>query len=133
MLPANATLTEAASGLVFPATDLASILGGGPVIITEIPGTEYTLNGSEAGTVLNFTSMDAITVSVPSDLTVGFIVGTSISFVQGGSGAILFQGADDTVVINSFNDLNQTGGQFATAGLMKTAANTWLLAGNLTA
>jgi hypothetical protein len=129
MLPSNATLTEAASGLVFPATELGPLVGGTPVV--PISATDYSLNGSEAGQMLYFTSMTAITLVVPSDLTVDFPINTSIIVVQGGSGAILFSPADDTVTLNSFNDATQTGGQFSGASLVKTAANTWLLSGNL--
>jgi hypothetical protein len=91
------------------------------------------LNGSEAYEILYFTSMDAITLTIPPDADVNFDIATSISVVQGGSGAILFSAGDDTVTINSFNGLTQTAGQFATASILKTAAGTWLLTGALTA
>ena len=107
--------------------------GGGLPGISMIGATSYELNGTEGGSYLYFTSMDAITLTVPADIDVNLPVGTGIGIVQGGSGAVLISPADDTVTINSFNGLNQTAGSFATASLFKTAPDTWLLAGALTA
>ena len=103
---------------------------GDPAVVP-ISATEYTLNGTEGSSCLYFTSMDAITLTIPADADVDIPINTSILIVQAGSGAILFAGGSG-VVLNSFNGLNQTGGQFAGASLLKTAANTWYLSGLLT-
>jgi hypothetical protein len=116
-------------------TDIGDLLAPyppGAAVVTDVEETSYTLNGSEGSSYLNFTSADAITLTVPDDTVVDFPVGTGIGIIQGGSGAILVSPADGSVTINSFNSLNQTGGPFASAVLFKTAPGTWLLSGNLT-
>ena len=124
-------LEDQRTGYQFTPGQLQTFFSASPIVLTNIAATAYTLNGSEAGSFLNFTSMDAITLTIPPDSDeVDFNIGDSISIVQGGSGAILFA-AGAGVTINSFNGVSQTAGPFATAGITKTAPNTWLLAGSL--
>jgi hypothetical protein len=105
--------------------------GNGPVTVTDIDETSYTLDGGEAQTCLNFTSASAITLTIPPDTDVDFEIGDTILVIQAGTGAITFT-AGAGVTLNSFNGASVTGGQFAGAALLKTANDTWFLSGNLT-
>lgn len=111
---------------------MGTVRSVGDPMVVPIDATSYTLDGTEGSACLYFTSMDAITLTIPPDDDVDIPINTSILVVQAGSGAILFVPADDTVTINSFNGQNQTGGQWAGASLLKTAASTWYLSGLLT-
>jgi hypothetical protein len=104
---------------------------GGLTPVENIAATSYALTGGEGGECLNFTAATAITLTIPPDTDVDFEIGTTIVVIQGGAGAIAFT-AGAGVTLNSFNSATQSGGQFAGASLLKTAADTWLLSGNLT-
>lgn len=95
-------------------------------------GTTYTFALSDANTTLvSLSNSSAITVTVPPNSSVAFPVGTSLSFYQGGAGQV-------TVAAGSGVTINYTPGlklraQWSSASLIQTAANTWLLSGDVTA
>jgi hypothetical protein len=71
------------------------------------------------------------TVTVPPDITYSFPVGAQIVVVQLGVGQVTFT-AGAGVTIYSEGNKKITKAQYATASLIKLAADTWLLSGNLT-
>jgi hypothetical protein len=74
----------------------------------------------------------AHTLTIPSDLVYNFEIGTQIVVVQYGVGQTSFV-AGSGVTIRSEGNKLITKAQWATASLIKLAADTWLLSGNLTA
>jgi len=73
----------------------------------------------------------ANTLTVAPDLTYNFPIGTQIVVLQLGAGQTTFV-AGSGVVIRSEGNKFITKAQYATASLIKLAADTWLLAGNVT-
>ena len=72
-----------------------------------------------------------LTVTVPADATVNFPIGSQINFVRGQVGNVVFAGA-------GIASVNATPGlklrtRWSGATLVKVAANTWWLSGDLTA
>jgi hypothetical protein len=73
----------------------------------------------------------ANTVTVPPDISVNFPVGTQIVVAQLGIGQTTFVSGSGVNVYSEGNK-KTTKAQYATASLIKLAADTWLLTGNLT-
>lgn len=94
-------------------------------------GTTYTLVLTDNSKLVTLTNDGAITVTVPTNASVAFPIGTQIDLVQGGAGAVTFAGAG--VTINSKDGNKTTNGQYVGVSLIKTDTNTWLLLGDLTA
>lgn len=91
-------------------------------------GTTYTLVLADRDKIVTLDNAAAITVTIPTNASVAFGVGASVTFVQKGAGQVLFD-PDTGVTMNSYGAADQTAGQYAVATLIKTAADEWLLTG----
>jgi hypothetical protein len=127
------TVTVAAAGVAF--TDGAQTKQGVPsltVIGTEI-SADYNL--STGGLALRdqlIPVAGARAITVPTNSTTAYPVGTSISFYQASGTGANFVAADVTVTILRTPGLKLRT-THSSATLTKVATNTWLLAGDLTA
>jgi hypothetical protein len=101
-----------------------------PVSTNAQTGTSYTLVLADAGRAIEMNNAAANTLTVPTDASVNFPIGTVIDIFQTGAGQTTVGGAG--VTINARPGLKLSG-QWATATLIKRAANTWLLTGSLSA
>jgi hypothetical protein len=95
-------------------------------------GSAYTLVLTDAGKVLPISNASANTVTVPPNSSVAFPTGTVVTLVQTGAGQTTIV-AGSGVTINSENSKLKLKAQYATAGLLKTATDTWVAFGNLVA
>lgn len=105
-----------------------------PIITTAInaqTGTTYTLVLTDQSKIVTLTNAAAIAVTIPTNASVAFPIGTQIDFSQDGAWKVTFSGAG--VTINSLSSLKSIGGQYVGATLIKTATDTWNLYGNLIA
>ena len=93
-------------------------------------GTTYTPVLTDAERYIQLNNAGAITLTVPSDTTTALPIGTTITFEQTGAGTVTFT-ADSGVTINSRGAVVATAGQFSVASIIKTAANTFTLTGDL--
>jgi hypothetical protein len=94
-------------------------------------GTAYTLVLGDAGEFVTMTNAAASTLTVPPNSSVAFPVGTVIEGAQLGAGQVtLTPGAG--VTINGTPGL-KVAAQYGTFGLLKTATDTWLAYGRLSA
>jgi hypothetical protein len=94
-------------------------------------GTSYTLALTDVAKVVTLTNAAAITVTVPTNASVAFPIGTQILLYQGGAGAVTIAG-DTGVDVRNQAGL-EMGGQYAVAGLLKLDSDEWVAFGNLTA
>jgi hypothetical protein len=83
---------------------------------TSQSGTTYTLQASDNGKIIRFTSGSAIALTLPNNMAVDYQVG----IVQEGAGQITLTAAGGTT-INSYLSATKTLGQYAQAGLIVTA------------
>ena len=90
----------------------------------------YTLVLSDAGGMINMNSTSPVPLTVPTNATVAFPIGTTIAVAQTGIGAVQVN-ATTGVTVNSLGGTVTTSGQYATASLLKIATDTWLLTGAL--
>ena len=126
-----ATTVTPSSGVVF--SDGTQTKEGVPSRKTISQKTDsYTLASlTERDSMIEINKSSAVTLTVPADSTVNYPVGTSIDILQTGSGQI-------TVAAGAGATVNATPGlklraQWSSATLLKRAANTWVLLGDLTA
>lgn len=92
-------------------------------------GTSYTLVLSDAGKLVTLSNAAAIALTIPSNSSVAFGVGTEIDLAQLGAGQVTLSGS----TIRSHGSKLKLAGQYAGATLKKIGTDEWLLAGNLSA
>jgi hypothetical protein len=95
-------------------------------------GTTYTLAEGDAGQLVTLTNAAAITLTVPTNATVPFAIGTQITIAQGGAGTVTVAGAA-TVTVNSADSDLKLRTQWSAATLIKLATNSWILIGDIKA
>ena len=108
--------------------------GSAGVEINAQTGTTYTLVLADAGKLVTLDNGAAITLTVPTNATAAFPVGTVIALQQLGAGAVDVVG-DTGVTINGTAPGSEslTDAQYlTTAALTKHATDTWTLTGAVT-
>lgn len=102
--------------------------GNAPFTVTANTVTDnYTLVLGDAGKVVEVNSGDAKTVTVPTNASVAFAVGTIIEVYGMGAGTVTVEG-DGGVTVRNEGDLAE---QYATASLRKRDTDEWVLTGAL--
>ena len=104
---------------------------GDPVSVNAQTGTTYTLVLTDAGKLVTLANGAAITLTVPTNASVAFDVGTVIALGQLGAGLATVVG-DTGVTINGTDPGSETltDGQYTTtAALTKHATDVWTLTG----
>jgi hypothetical protein len=96
-------------------------------------GTTYTLASTDQYQVLVVTSNAGTkTVSIPTDATYNFPVGTCISFLNTGAGLLTVNAVTSgTTTVTSAGAVSAapTVAQYKSAAAIKTAANAWTVVG----
>jgi len=96
-------------------------------------GTTYTLASTDQYQVLIVTTNAGTkTVSIPTDATYDFPVGTAISFLNTGADLLTIQAASagtTTVTSAGATAAAPTVAQYKSAAAIKTAANAWTVVG----
>ncbi len=95
-------------------------------------GTTYTLVIGDDHKLVSCSNSSAITLTIPTNESVAFPVGTQILILQKGTGQVTISKATG-VTVNSVNGANKTVAQYSMAGLIKLATDTWILFGDLEA
>ena len=125
------TVTVSASGVVF--TDGTQTKEGVPSRTTIIPKTDsYTLSSlGERDSLIEINKATATTLTIPTNATVAWPIGTSIDILQTGAGQVTIAGAAG-VTVNATPGLKLRT-QWSSATLMKRATDTWVVVGDLSA
>jgi len=95
-------------------------------------GTTYTLVLTDHGKLVTSSNGSAQTITVPPNSSVAYPVGTDITITQLGAGQVTLAGGCGVSLYAADSEL-KTRVQYSTAVLTKTATDTWLVAGDLTA
>jgi hypothetical protein len=109
-------------------TTLTNVIGYRP--INAQTGTSYTPVLGDAGYLITLNNASAVTLTIPTNASVAFAIGTEINFLQLGAGQVLFSPASG-VTMNSYTSLVHLAGQYASGTLKLLATNTWILVGQL--
>lgn len=92
-------------------------------------GTTYTTVLADASKLVTLNNGSAITLTIPTNASVAYPVGTKIDLAQIGAGQVTVAGAGG-VTVNSTPTLKFRA-QYSAATCIKTATDTWLLVGDL--
>lgn len=130
---ANLSLNSGGGVSVYGVGDVSSALAAKAPLSVSINAQagSYTLVLADAGKVVEIGSASGSTLTVPTNASVAFPVGTSILIVQTGAGQITVAGAGG-VAVNATPGLKLYG-QWSSALLVKRATDTWLLTGDTAA
>jgi hypothetical protein len=111
-----------------------NIIGNISILTPSFSTNAYTLSGTESGALVMLNnSSTAGTLYIPTDETYNFSTGSQITLVQKGSGQITIAASNSgTTTINATPGLKFRT-QWSSATLIKTAANTWLVMGDMEA
>jgi hypothetical protein len=96
---------------------------------TNVRTTNYTIALTDDGIVIETNSASAIIITVPLDSTTNFPIGSKITIIRANSGAASVAGASG-VTVNATPGLVLRA-QWSAATLLKRAANSWILMGDL--
>lgn len=111
---------------------LASAIDALEVVTENAQIVSYVLVLADNLKLVTVANANACTLTVPPNSSVAFPVGATIAICQGGAGQVtVTEGAG--VTINSADSAKKLTGQWATASLIKTATDTWLLTGSIEA
>ena len=93
--------------------------------------TSYTLVLGDEGNVVEMESASANTVTIPTNASVAFNIGSSVDVFQKGAGQTTIAAASGVTILNTpglkFRD------RYSMATLVKRDTNTWIVSGDLTA
>ena len=100
-------------------------------VATSAQTASYTLVLADASKVVEVSNAGATTLTIPTNASVAFPVGTQILVAQTGAGQVTIAGAAG-VTVNGTPGLKLRT-QWSVATLVKRAENTWLVAGDVAA
>jgi hypothetical protein len=129
----TAVISSTAGGFIF--TDGTQTLEGVPSRTPIIQKTSsYTLSSlTERDDLIEMGSASAITLSIPTDATLNYPIGTSIDILQTGAGQVTIAAVTPgTTTVNATPGLKLRT-QWSSCTLFKRAANTWIVMGDLSA
>lgn len=92
-------------------------------------GTAYTLVLTDSGKIVNMQNASVNTLTIPTNASVGFVIGTQILIKQGGTGQTSVAGATG-VTLNARGGALKIAGQYGYGTLIKTGTDTWDLTGD---
>lgn len=93
--------------------------------VETITGTTYTLVLADAWKLKQTTNSSPVTVTVPTNASVAFPIGTQVTFEQNGTGALTLAAAGG-VTLEGVPALT-TAARYQVLTLTKTATNRWLV------
>lgn len=95
-------------------------------------GTTYTLTANDAGQLVTLSNASGITLTVPTNASVPFAIGTQITITQANSGQVTVAG-DTGVTVSSADNFLKLRTQWSAGTLIKTNTNSWILIGDISA
>lgn len=128
-----AVKTSWASGDVLTAADLTDTFGAkaDKSLTINAQTDSYTLVLTDAGKQVEMNKATGNTLTVPTNASVAFPVGTTILLLQTGAGQTTVAGAGG-VTVNGTPGLKLRA-QWSVATLIKRATDTWVLTGDISA
>jgi hypothetical protein len=93
-------------------------------------GTTYTLAATDAGQLVTLANASAITLTVPTNASVPFAIGTQITIAQSGAGQVTVSPAVG-VTVSAADTATKLRVQWSAATLIKTNTNNWILIGDI--
>lgn len=111
---------------------LAGLVPDSPRVVINSQVTSYTLILSDSNKMIEINSASATTVTIPTNSTTPFPIGTKIDILATGTGDVTISGASG-VTVNSESNKAKIFAQWSAATVVKRDINTWVLIGALKA
>jgi hypothetical protein len=127
------TLTGTDTARAVTPANVAAVYSPRTRAVNAQTGTSYTLALTDAGDVVTMSNASANTLTIPTNASVAFDVGTQIDVAQLGAGATTIT-ASSGVTLNgvaSPTTGGAIGARYGSVTLLKLATNTWLVTGNI--
>jgi hypothetical protein len=102
------------------------------VLINAQTGTTFTPGLTDAGKLVTASNAAAISLTIPTDATVDFPIGTQILVMQLLAGQVTVSAVTPGTTTVSSKNGTKTSGQYAVISLIKVAANSWVVGGDAT-
>lgn len=102
----------------------------GELTLNAQTGTTYTLALTDSAQFVTLNNASPITLTVPTNASVAFPIGTQVNIVQLGAGQVTVSTA---ATLRSQGAKYKLNGQYAAAVLIKIATDEWVLVGNTAA
>lgn len=100
------------------------------LVVTSSASTGYAPVLTDANGYKRMTAATAIAITIPTNATVPFPIGTKLTWEQNGAGEITI-GAAGGVDLRSRGGIYTSAGQYAVLTAVKVAADEWVLAGDI--
>jgi hypothetical protein len=115
-------------------TNLVQVNGGldHNIIQRGSSGTAITIGLNDKGSYFEFSASSAVSLTIPTNASVAFPIGTQIWFVQSGAGVPTFSG-DTGVTLKTRSTSRQPFARYSEVKLTKTNTDEWYLTGDLKA
>jgi hypothetical protein len=102
----------------------------GELTLNAQTGTTYTLALTDSAKFVTLNNSSAITLTVPTNASVAFPVGTQVNIVQLGAGQVT---VSTSATLRGYGSRYKLIGQYAAATLIKIATDEWVIVGNTAA
>jgi hypothetical protein len=102
------------------------------VLINAQTGTTFTPALTDAGKLVTASNAAAISLTIPTDASVNFPVGTQLLVMQLGAGQVTVSAVTPGTTTIISRSGTKTAGQYALISLIKVAANQWVVGGDAT-
>lgn len=126
--PSGGSLTTVADSLNSITADINNLKY---LTINTQASSAYTLQLSDSNSYIRTTSASAATITVPSNSSVAFFIGTIIHFRQSGSGQVSFIGASGVTLF--YNETLKTRKEGSVVSIIKVDTDSWELFGDVEA
>ena len=106
----------------------------GSVAVNAQTGTTYTFAASDAwNTMVTLSNASSIAVTIPTNATTAFPVGTVLNFAQVGAGQATISGASGVTIVSvgATAATPKTRVQYSAGSAIQTSANNWLVIGDI--
>lgn len=100
------------------------------VILQNNQTQNYILEISDLSKLITCTKATQFVLGIPPNLTVAFPIGSTMKFLQGGVGRVVFAAVAPAILLTP-GGRNRTAEQFAVCDLIKVATDIWVLYGNI--
>jgi hypothetical protein len=107
--------------------------GGGSIQINNQTGTTYTTVLSDIAKLITLTNASPIAVTIPTNASVDYPVGTQITFAQYGAGQVTISGSGGVTIVSNgaVASTPQLRAQYSAVTAIQTSINNWLIVGDL--
>lgn len=127
---ASTSASNASTSATNASNSAAASAASSQLTLNAQSGTTYTLVLSDANKLIECTNAAAITLTIPTNASVAFPLGTQIAIAQGGAGQITISPAGGVTLLSKFSRL-KCEAQDGMIFLLKQATNTWRVTGDL--